>query len=294
MSADALTQALSNFQDRASEAKATLLEKPQFEQSLPAETTIRWQGDLLEMFLRNQLRLAPTMPLLAALLAFTALNWVPLLIAVAWLVGVMTCNALQLFLCHLYFKQPRSEKEQRDWIGMMSASELMLGAFFVLPLFFFWPTAGTGQGAFLVAAIMVVSVTRFLVVNNFMPVLIAGTGVITIGVSMRCASEGGAVYFALAGLIITLEVFFLFIARQLQETARDMIIYRNQKDVLIAQLKQERDRAENETEKAETANKAKSSFLIFVKEVKSLPFLKKLGVLINQRFFNLEDRYTFE
>ena len=42
------------------------------------------------------------------------------------------------------------------------------------------------------------------------------------------------------------------------------------------------------------AIEASSSFLIFVREVKSLPFEKKFGVLLNQRFFNPDDRYYYE
>ncbi len=229
--------------------------------TLSAIANTPWQRDLLEMFLRNQLRVAPTMPLLSVLLAITALHWVPLSIVVTWLLAVWGCIAIQLYLCHLYFKRPRNEVEQSEWIGMMSASELMQGTVWVLPLFFFWPEANAFQGTFLVAAILAVNAVRFLVVSNFMPVLIAGTGIMTLGVALRCVSEGGPIYFAMTGLIVTLEVFFLFIARQLQETARDMFIFRNQKDILIAQLKLERDRAETEKKKAETANYAKSSFL---------------------------------
>lgn len=58
---------------------------------------------------------------------------------------------------------------------------------------------------------------RLLIVSNFMPVLIAGTGVITIGVAVRCVAEGNPIYLSLAGIIITLEVFYLFVARQLQK-----------------------------------------------------------------------------
>ena len=102
---------------------------------------------------------------------------------------------------------------------------------------------------------------RLLIVSNFMPVLIAGTGVMTIGVAVRCVAEGNPIYLALAGLIITLEVFYLFVARQLQETIRDMLIFRRQKDELIHELKSARDRAEEEKSRAENANRAKSSFL---------------------------------
>ena len=232
-----------------------------FEDSLPRESSILWQRDLLEMFLRNQLQLAPAMPLLTVMFGITAMSWVPMVTALSWLIAALGCNAIQLFLCQLYFKQQRSEAECHDWIGMISASELLQGICWIGPLFLFWPNSSTLQGEFIIAAIMVVSAARFLLVNNFMPVLIAGTCVMTIGVAYRCAFETGAIYMALTGLIITLEAFFLFIARQLQGTARDMIIFRKQKDELIGELQQERDRAEIEKEKAEAANRAKSSFL---------------------------------
>ena len=34
--------------------------------------------------------------------------------------------------------------------------------------------------------------------------------------------------------------------------------------------------------------------MLFVKEVKELNYADKFGVLINQRFFNPDERYTYE
>ena len=220
-----------------------------------------WHKELLELFLRNQMNLAPVMPMLAMLMGLTTLMWVPFGTVMAWLAGALGCHSVQLFLCRLYFARPRSDRENTDWIGMISASELFQGMFWVMPLFFFWADANPTYRMFLIAAVMAVSVVRLLVVANFMPVLIAGTGVISIGVALRCVAEHEVVYYALAGMIITLEVFFLFVSRQLQETARDRLIFRAQKDSLIEQLQQERDRAESEKQKAEAANRAKSAFL---------------------------------
>jgi two-component system cell cycle sensor histidine kinase PleC len=237
------------------------MKQGQFEESLPAEDTIPWQRDLLEQFLRNQLKLAPTMPLIALVLSLTASMWCGFATVSPWLFGVTGCNLIQLYLCKLYFKVDRSRDEQREWIGIMAASELMQGMFWVLPLFLFWPGSNSQQGTFLVAAIMAVNALRFLIVSNFMPVLVAGTGIMTIGVALRCIAEFDVVYASLGSMLITLEVFFLFVARQLQETARDMLIYRNQKDLLIRELRQAKDSAEQERTKAEKANAAKSTFL---------------------------------
>ncbi len=222
---------------------------------------LAWHGEFLEIFLKNQMKLAPVMPLLVLFMAVTATIWVPWTTSLGWAFGAIGCGAAQIFLCKKYFARSRTIPEQRDWIGMIAASELFQGMFWVMPLFIFWPNSDSLQNTFLIAAIIAVSVVRLLIVSNFMPVLIAGTGVMTIGVAVRCVAEGNAIYLSLAGLIITLEVFYLFVARQLQETSRDMLIYRLQKDALIQELKSERDRADVERHKAENANKAKSSFL---------------------------------
>jgi two-component system, cell cycle sensor histidine kinase PleC len=252
-----------------------------------SDTEMAWHGDLLEMFLKNQLRLAPIMPILSVLMAITALQWMPPFVVLTWLISVVGSAVTQLYLSSLYFKRPRSVAEQHEWIGMISATELMMGIIWVLPIFFFWPHSGSLQGTFIVAALLAVSAVRFLVVNNFMRVLISGTGIMTIGIAVRCIIEGGAVYLALAILIIMLEMFFLFIARQLQETARDMIIFRHQKDALIGELKLERDRAEAEKVKAENANRAKSSFLANMSHELRTPLNAILGFseILEQEMF---------
>ena len=220
-----------------------------------------WKLELLTIFLRNQLRIAPAMPLLTFMLAFTSLMWVPPLTAMFWLAVTLASQAVQIYLCANFFHKERSESKQHDWIGMMAASELVQGVCWGLPLFLFWAGANSLQAIYLVSFIMAIIAVRLLVVNNFMPVLVAGTGVMTVAVAIRCASQAEPIFIALAGLIIVLEAFFLFIARQLGDTARDMVKFKAQKDTLIDELKLERDRAEAEKIKAEEANKAKSIFL---------------------------------
>ena len=242
----------------------TTAAQPLLQKSLdgsPSADEIPWQADLLETFLHNQLKLAPTMPLVALLLSITVASWNNLSTALCWLAGAVGTNLIQLFLCNYYFRSQRSRDEQRDWIGMMAASELLQAIFWVMPLFFFWTNTDSKQGAFLVAAIMAVTALRFLVVNNFMPVLIAGTGFMTVGVALRCLVEQDTVFYSLGAILIILEAFFLFVARQLQETARDKVIFRKQKDALIEELKSARDLADSERKKAESANHAKTAFL---------------------------------
>lgn len=220
-----------------------------------------WQHQLLVMFLKNQMRVVPAMPVLALLLAVTSMQWVPYPIAVGWLLTAIACQGVQFYLSRSYFARERSHDEQRDWIGMLSATELLMGVCWSLPLFLFWTGASSMQHVYLVASTMAVIAVRLLIVNSFMPVLIAGTGVLTIGVATRCVWEAEPVYLALGGTIVALEAFFLLVARNLQDTARDMLIYRAQKDSLIEDLRREKAKAEEEKKRAEEANMAKSAFL---------------------------------
>jgi hypothetical protein len=96
-----------------------------------AKEPAAWHGEFLELFLRNQLNLAPIMPILTLLLGLTSLAWVPTSTAMAWLVGALGCHSVQLFLCNRYFLHKRTVDEQSDWVGMISASELFQGMFWV-------------------------------------------------------------------------------------------------------------------------------------------------------------------
>jgi two-component system cell cycle sensor histidine kinase PleC len=232
--------------------------------AVPQETRhqdIPWQRDLLVMFLKNQIRVAPAMPILALLLAITTIQWVPIAISAGWFIAALTCQGIQVYLCRMYFQVDRSKEDPRDWIGMLSASELLTGVCWALPLFLFWDSAASLQQIYIVASVMAVIAVRLLIVNSFMPVLIAGTGVLTVGVALRCVWEQQVLYMALGCTIIALEAFFLMVARNLQETARDMLIFKAQKDNLIEALRAEKERAEMEKKKAEDANMAKSAFL---------------------------------
>ena len=225
------------------------------------EADIPWLSELLVLFLRNQLRVAPAMPILAFLLALTTLEWVPVAVSITWLGAALACQGIQIYLGQMYFRKERTPEDARDWIGMLSASELLTGVCWALPLFLFWPNAGNMQQIYMLASVMAVIALRLLIVNSFMPVLIAGTGVLTVGVALRCVFESDPIYLALGGTIVALEAFFLMVARNLQETARDMLIFKAQKDSLITALKEQKEQAEAERSKAEEASRAKSAFL---------------------------------
>ncbi|MBG1232287.1 sensor histidine kinase [Aestuariivirga litoralis] len=225
-----------------------------------------WQRELLELFLRNQLKLAVVMPALAMFLAFTVAPWCGWNVVLPWLLGTVGTSLIQIYLCWYYFKsKPLHGSGMHgvfgDWLGMATATEFMQGLFWVLPLFLFTPEGVHQHGTFLIATVLAVAALRFLIANNFMPVLVAGTGIIVLGAALRCFVEFDVFNSTVGCILVFLEVLFLLVARRLQDTARDMLLFRAQKDALIEELRAARDLAEKERGKAESASQAKTVFL---------------------------------
>jgi two-component system, cell cycle sensor histidine kinase PleC len=222
---------------------------------------IPWERDLLSLFVRNQMRVVLALPFLAALLAAGCLQWTGPVQAGAWFLSAVLCQAVQYVLCKRYLATGHEKIRAIDWIGMLAASEFLIGASWSLPLFLFWHTGSGLQHFFLIASIMAVIATRIMIAANFMPVIIAGTGFLTFNIAIRCMLEPDPIYAALGAMAIGLEIFFIQVALRLQATARDMLVFKSQKELLFAELTAARDKAEAERRKAEEANTAKSRFL---------------------------------
>jgi two-component system, cell cycle sensor histidine kinase PleC len=246
-----------------------------------------WQREYLSIFLRGQVKLAPVLPIVTSFIAGISLIWAPVSAVAAWVIFACVSHFLQLTLSHSFLVKDPQRYQQRDWINAIAAAEALQGLAWALALFTLWPEGDLRGQGFLLAAIMTLIVMRFLVVNNYMPVLIAGTGVMTVAVAVRCHAEGNAVMLSIACLVFLMEAFFLYIARHLQTTTRDMIIYRQAKDRLITDLEKQRDTAEQDRKAAFAANRAKSVFLANMSHELRTPLNAILG------FSEILDREMF-
>ena len=220
-----------------------------------------WQRDMLAMFVRNQLKVIGAMPILAAILAVVFLRWVSPLVTTTWLVSALIGQALQYSLCRSFMNTDITKVRAREWIGVLTAVEFFIASVWSMPLFLFWQTGNDLQHLLLVAVLMAVIAVRIIVAANFIPILLAGTGFIAIAVAIRCAFEGTEFHLEIAAVALVVEVFLLQLSRRLQETAREMLTYKRQREDLIERLERAKHLADDAREKAEEANRAKSKFL---------------------------------
>src|SRR5215208_998259 len=144
--------------------------------------SMRWQRDLLTLFVRNQIRLVLALPLLAVLYASVSLLWTTPLKSAAWLITTCGCHAIQYVLCRRYREDATARSGQTEWVGMLTASEFLVAGCWSLPLFLFWDSGTSLQHLYLIATAMAVVAVRIMTAANFMPVILAGTGFITFNV----------------------------------------------------------------------------------------------------------------
>jgi len=236
-----------------------------------------WQRDLLSLFVRNQLKTTLALPILALILTVVGLRWVDPVTSVLWFMSVIACQALQHSLCLRYERREYPSIAPVEWLGMLTAAEAFTASCWSMPLYIFWLSGNELQHIFLVAIMIAVIAVRIIVASNFIPIILAGTGFLTILIVIRCLTTGSIFDVNIAAVAIVTEVFLLQLTRRLQETARDMLTYKQQREELIGGLERARVLAEEAREKAEEANRAKSRFLATVSHELRTPLNAILG-----------------
>jgi two-component system, cell cycle sensor histidine kinase PleC len=221
----------------------------------------QWQHDLLVLFVRNQLRVSLALPMIAVLFALVSLSWTTPLVTGAWLSCVLACQGVQLWLCRQHQLSDGSAHSHAEWTGNLTASETLVACCWALPLYLFWEPGNYLQHIALIGALLVVIAIRIMIAGNFVPVVIAGTGFITLNIVIRCFLEADLAYVTLAGIAVLTEIFFIQLSRRLQDESHDMLIFKAERERLIGELRDAMDQTEAARARAEEASQAKSRFL---------------------------------
>ena len=229
-----------------------------------AGTTPPWQEEMLHIFVRNQMRVALFMPALVVFFALTNLTWVPTFIAIPWLGAYLLLEVHQLLLSRRYlaidFRHNAPPQTER-WLRTFTINEILHATLWLATLVIFWKPGETLQHMFIGATIMTTLAIRLLVANSYLPLVMAGNGLVLMGLSLRAAFSSSAADMAMAGMVLVLGLFLFQIARRLQASMKEMLEYRRQREELIDELARQRDTAERARRQAEEANRAKSQFL---------------------------------
>ncbi len=222
--------------------------------ALPRAGTADWQElaagpapergfeyDLLSMFARNEAAGALTVPILAIVFAVTMLNWANPRQILLWLATIFISEGILLALTRQFKKQPRNAATLTQWRRKLASGEFLYGVCWAALAFALPPNPGQAAYFFLFAALMTVTAIRMLFAASVMPILHAGTIPVTAALCLRFLLTGEPFYWLLAVVAAGIHFYFVFLVKGLQQTALSMLEHRADKDLLIEELKREKE-----------------------------------------------------
>ena len=241
-----------------------------------------FEHELLTMFARNEIKAAVTMPALSLIFSLASMFWAPKYQAWIWLLLVVFTKAWLLWQCGRLLADPDAANGIAAWRRKFITAELLTGlswaGFAVVGanLAPVWLLVGVDPGVssyvipaslefssniFVFATLIVVLAVRMTFAATVIPILYAGTIPMTMAVVARLVLLQDPFYIALAAMGVGVHLYFIWLARGLNQTAVDRLRFRAQKDLLIAALEEEKAISEEARRRAEAANNSKSRFL---------------------------------
>jgi len=217
--------------------------------------------EILEEYTASRISGAWALPLLMAILALFASLWVLPVAAYAWAGSVALTNTAVVWLSRRFRRAPRERFNARRWTASFIAVEGIYGlAWSMLAVFFF--VAARPEVPVIAFALALVGMASNTVSSRSLPAAtLMSTGPATLTVSIFLMLTGQLINYSLAAIAIGGEVFFFFLARQLNASEIETFEHQAEKDALIFELEEARQMSEEARRQAEYANVAKSRFL---------------------------------
>jgi two-component system cell cycle sensor histidine kinase PleC len=251
--------------------------------------------ELIMLFVRNRLGAAWALPTFTILIGLGAGLLSSMVLGVLWTVMTLFGQGLILYLCKEFMQYDPDEVDVKLWTARFIGAECYSGFSWATLSVLLMLAHSSPQIEILLFATMLVIIAIGAMLSNSLPkATLASTVPIAVTLAISFGLKADILHFAMASVTLGAELFFLFIAQRMHETNIAVLEARAEKDVLIAELEQQRGIAEDARRRAEEGNLAKSRFLATMSHELRTPLNAILGfseVMTSEAFGPLPNQH---
>ncbi len=237
-----------------------------------------FEADLILMFVKNRLSVAYATPMIATVAATVSTYWVPVNLAIGWLVVMLIAHSLVILSTKRMEKSLAREGKLRSIRRVLFAGDMLYGlvwaAFFISGLQF---NTDYSFDVFQFATMLIVIAMATMLSSPLPGALLAATTPITVALLISFWQFDGMHHYAMGLMAIGAQVFFYVLSKQLHNSALTLLEYRAEKDHLISEMEQVNAISQEARRRAEDANLAKTRFLATMSHELRTPLNAILG-----------------
>jgi len=241
------------------------LQKAVFEarERLASSTGTRASYDLglLTEYAKARVSGAPATALMILILAALSSLWVPAHSAALWALAVLCANLGVALACRHFLKRRARGFDARRWSANFVALELVYGLSWATLALLAQANSVRDLAVIVFAMLLVGMAANAIATRSLRAATFASTAPAAIAVSVTLIGLGGTLNFALAGVVVGAELFFIYLSRQLHASELARLEHQGEKDALINELEAARNMSDEARRHAEQSNVAKSRFL---------------------------------